>query len=403
MAKLFKGVPPFWQCPSPKCKGEKFGVLGIHDQSYTRRCNDCDFDQTFQLPQPRKKILYLDQFAISLLVKVSLGRTPKADKWVKLRETIDRAIKAQAIICPHSELHERESWFDHKLGAELAKFYRRISLGRSFRSSFEIQSAQIHDALRTFEQDSTSCRWPRWHYFLRKDPDVWHDLIFMNVNTDKSREKALAKQAKVELTSSAAELTMYFRQSNKTFDEQYRLEVRQQATNIVQIWTRQMRKMAACQTSQEWVEAHLFGSIYSDTMNQIMRFYGQRGLAGEIMAERMKDFLFSSTFEEIDVVRLAAALWAGIARKVFLKEGGVRASDSNDVEMISHYAPYCDAMLVDRRMKGLLTTNPVKNKIGLETKFFSAIDLDELIAYLNELINQVPTEVAAKAKEVYGP
>ena len=132
-----------------------------------------------------------------------------------------------------------------------------------------------------------------------------------------------------------------------------------------------------------------------------MRYFAKRGYTGEDLAKRMCAFLFSPTFEEIDIVRITAALWAGIARKVSLREAKVRASDYNDVELIAHYAPYCDAMLVDRRMKDLLTTNPIKDKLALRTKFFTAANIDELVELVEFAIRDIPVSVAKVVPEVY--
>src|SRR3954464_2383075 len=60
--------PPFIACPF--CGAEEFGVLMITRSSYVRRCRACMKDEQFGLPALAKKILYLDQFAISKLMKV---------------------------------------------------------------------------------------------------------------------------------------------------------------------------------------------------------------------------------------------------------------------------------------------------------------------------------------------
>jgi hypothetical protein len=399
MGKFFKGNPPFKTCP--RCHRDKFGVLNVGDSSYTRRCSDCDFDAHFSLPKPRKKIIYLDQFAISLMVKVPFGRTPNADHWIRLRNVLERAIEWQAIVCPHSDNHERESWLDNRLGPDYENFYRHLSLNRSFKSPFDIQSFQIYDALRIFENDSPCSSWPRWHYFLENDPDVWHDFFYMTVNLNKTRQKDLNRQAKNALAEQTRRLTDYFRTSGKSFEDQYKLEVNQQGKNIVLMYTRDEKRRAESKTPEELAEALMEGSIYSETVRHIMRYLTRCGYSDENLATRTVDFLFSPVFKDINVVRLTAALWAGIARKVSLKEAEVKASDYNDVELISHYGPYCDAMLIDRRMKDLLLSNPVKDKVCLATKFFSAGNLNELCDFIEKSIDHIPLDVAQHVPDVY--
>ena len=61
-------LPPYITCP--KCKiSNSFGVLMIGGQRYTRRCRECWFTESHKLPELNKKIIYLDQFAISDMMK----------------------------------------------------------------------------------------------------------------------------------------------------------------------------------------------------------------------------------------------------------------------------------------------------------------------------------------------
>ncbi len=58
---------PFLVCP--KCKEEAFGVLNVQSRSYTRRCRSCLHKERILLPELNKRIIYLDQLAISELLK----------------------------------------------------------------------------------------------------------------------------------------------------------------------------------------------------------------------------------------------------------------------------------------------------------------------------------------------
>jgi hypothetical protein len=59
---------PYRTCP--KCGHETFGILLIRDNRYTRRCRDCWHSSEYRLPELRRKIIYLDQFVISNLIKL---------------------------------------------------------------------------------------------------------------------------------------------------------------------------------------------------------------------------------------------------------------------------------------------------------------------------------------------
>src|SRR3989304_2807951 len=61
---------PFRNCP--KCGGNEFGVLLVNGRQYIRRCRDrkCWYTETIGLPEIKKKVIYIDQFAISNMMKV---------------------------------------------------------------------------------------------------------------------------------------------------------------------------------------------------------------------------------------------------------------------------------------------------------------------------------------------
>src|ERR1700723_4216879 len=105
--------PPFTICPA--CGKEEFGVHLISAHRYMRRCRDCWHKQYFPLPELRKKIIYLDQFVVSNLMKLdnpSLQRNDRLTKetfWADLRDLLIQLRKMQLICCPNSGSHEVES------------------------------------------------------------------------------------------------------------------------------------------------------------------------------------------------------------------------------------------------------------------------------------------------------
>src|ERR1700704_113806 len=60
-------LPPFRKCP--KCKKESFGTLSVDGTVATKRCKDCRYSHGEVLPDVDKRVVYLDQFAVSELYK----------------------------------------------------------------------------------------------------------------------------------------------------------------------------------------------------------------------------------------------------------------------------------------------------------------------------------------------
>jgi Zn ribbon nucleic-acid-binding protein len=54
---------PFEICPA--CGDQTFGRLWVQRHSYVRKCENCGHRARIELPELRKTIVYLDQFAIS--------------------------------------------------------------------------------------------------------------------------------------------------------------------------------------------------------------------------------------------------------------------------------------------------------------------------------------------------
>src|SRR4051794_11737159 len=109
-------TPPYRTCPA--CGADEFGVLMMADHRYFRRCRACMTDESFALPPLEKKVLYLDQFAISNLMKVihpdHRERVAERDAddagfWIDLFARLDRLVKLNLLACPSSLTHWEES------------------------------------------------------------------------------------------------------------------------------------------------------------------------------------------------------------------------------------------------------------------------------------------------------
>ena len=65
--------PLYIECPN--CKNNTFGILSIQEDRYFRRCKNCLYPRADEksictpLPNLKKKIIYIDQMAISNMMK----------------------------------------------------------------------------------------------------------------------------------------------------------------------------------------------------------------------------------------------------------------------------------------------------------------------------------------------
>ena len=116
----------------------------ICSHHYCRRCRHCFWPPVtepgaahFPLPKLDKKIIYLDQFAISNMMKALNPRTRahqqgKVDGWwLALFERLDSLCKLQFIVCPSSAIQTEESLVTPYHGA-LERMYEQLSGGIKF-------------------------------------------------------------------------------------------------------------------------------------------------------------------------------------------------------------------------------------------------------------------------------
>jgi len=372
----------------------------VTDETCVRRCNNCDVSTTVKLPKPTKKLIYLDQNAISLIVKVPLQRAPP--KWTEVRTALEQALQMEGIICPHSEFHESESLLDKKFATELRSIYQHFAHGKTFRTSYEIQLRQIDRSLRRFASE-TEPEHEAWEDILRRDPNVWTDNFYLTVNS--GRLEGVAKttqQVKEQIRARLPDLNKAFKENRNSFEDQRILEIRQGARNILEIYKLEADRLRSCKNLHELVTAHMEGSIFSEHMRYVLNFFAERGADSDAKWELAIRFLHSGQFSEMSYINISSAAWAGISRRVGLGQQQVTASDFYDIPIISLYAPYCDAMLIDNAMRDLMTTNPVRDFLKLKTNFFSPNRLDEFISYIHDVIVDLPDEFTSVVRGVHG-
>jgi hypothetical protein len=158
----------------PKCGKEKtFGLLAIYARHCVRRCTDSSFDESLHLPEIKKRIIYLDQFVISNMMKELEPANTNAHPFYRpLFEKLDRLSKLQLIVCPESPIQDYESAVDPRYEKFRAVF-RLLSHGISFHDATMILHAQIMRAFRCW-LTSEPCQADVTRGFaLTKDPDVF--------------------------------------------------------------------------------------------------------------------------------------------------------------------------------------------------------------------------------------
>jgi hypothetical protein len=399
--------PPYIECPN--CHAEDhFGVLMI-GAGYTRRCRECWHTESFDLPEVHKTVIYLDQMAISEMMKVLNPAHPAFDRadpfWREAFEKLDSLKKLQVIVCPDSPTHRAESAVAPDPQA-LRRMYELLAFGVTFEDGPTIRNAQVAEYLPHWlggdpdheleldVEDVTHGGVHKWeeHFFISVgglDPEGWPDTL------REQRERTAEEMAALHERQMGTDFS---------FDELYRTELEAFGKTVLQVYVDEARRRGeVLERGEIDLEAFLPSGI-TRLIDAIRYVLHDEGVPDEQVWEKTIEFLQPETLDHIPYVRTSCMLYAALARKA--QAGQVRPPSRgmmNDVHVVSALLPYCDAMFLENEMAGLLNDEPLRTRLDWGTRIFSRNTKEQFLEYLDELRAAVPNEHVELVETVYGP
>ena len=411
--------PPFIVCPY--CGKKTFGISEIFSHYYTRKCSRCFYpnpernepEVRYRLPYLSKKIIYLDQFALSYMVRVmhpdlrATGNHRADDFWVQLYKKLDRLVKLQIIICPQSSFHLQESVVSNFFES-LEKMYHLLSRGFSFIQESQIRKKQFENSVKNWI----------WGISTKSTADfLIKDVINGDINSWLPRE-------------------IQFSPSNYSLDYEYKLRrarkrIHQQWIDEFYIW-----KEHSDAKFEQWVEDFYLSltknifSNYSEYMKGIIAFpkhqisdiklcdflldsinpiklihsiFQNEGIGLDDLWLNTWLYFQSESFQQIPFIKLYALFYASFARKA--GSGQKKPPDrgmTNDLNILSLLLPYCDAMFIDNQCHACLEEQDVRSNFDFSTKVFSLNNKEKFLEYLEKLENNFPIKYRKKTEELYG-
>jgi hypothetical protein len=220
-------LPPFQKCP--RCKNVSFGILSVGGNSVTKRCKDCRYSHDEVLPDLDKRVVYLDQFAVSELYKTkSKTRRPGAPSeqfWQDCYTLANRAYLRQQVIFPASNLHFDETIVWHSPG-ELRLAHEMFSGETSFENTDAIATLQEWEFAKAY----LTGRGPPGLSFnvdevLLGDRNVWLPVYHISVNTNFSLFTPGLRNDKAIADDSLKQLAEGWIKNRPTFDDILRHEL----------------------------------------------------------------------------------------------------------------------------------------------------------------------------------
>lgn len=370
---------------------EEFGLLSVHGRGYAKRCRGCMQDESYDLPSVEKRLVYLDQHAISHMAKAlhpdwaekyarDVVRT-QYGFWWDLFAKLDRLGKLQLILCPWSEIQRQESLLDDRLTETLRTMYEHLAGGVSYEDPSTIQRFQL---LRAFDAwlDGHSPESLSRSTVTHGRLDEWQDKLRVSAHfpiTDEERTQ-------LRVVRDAADANM------KAIVEEWQAGERREFAEVYD----EQREAARSKDRSGWPV-----SLVSLMMRDRLR---QRGISDAEHRDVAMDFFASDTIIDVPFTRLGSALLASLA---VLASTGRAAKPTRgmlfDFRAIANYAPYCDAMLIDRECYRLITDSPAIDQFPPGLRLYSVDQRDDLMAYLDGIEHDASAQHHELVERVYGP
>jgi hypothetical protein len=397
---------PYRHCRSCGC--ETLGLMSVGPSSVHRRCATCLESASSPLPEIVKKVVYLDQFAVSDMMKTldpaspSHGRVP--ERWLDLFSLVDRLVKLQLIVCPDSEAHRDESSL-HPETAKLRRLYEHLSTGVSFLPFEQIRDRQVHALFESWVDGAAP---PATAHdaarVSRPDLHGWTDVMRVSVDLGLDFSADIVR-GRDQTADAMAPIYERWGTERLAYSDIQQRELRGFSEAVVAAYRQWATRMSAAEAGilLPDYESLVPGSLVR-LVDSLMRSLGARGVVdGERMSTVLR-FFAETDLSAVPVVHITSHLWASVARDVGAGARPPETSVFSDFRVISSLLPYCDAMLLDRACVGMLRNNPLRGIVeGHGCEVFSPRDFDAYMDYLRGIEANADPAHLSLVSEVYGP
>ena len=399
------GRGPFTQCS--KCLQMTMGIISVQGQWLINRCtnSNCRAMPKTLLPELNKKAIYLDQFMFSIIFniendgKLQLGHETFSKEVYTL---LKRCVLLQQIFLPHSDIHRDETTVFHK-SMELRNLYEFFGGNISLKNSRDVKLSQtIQFAKAYFDgaeptvsldiNDISSSRRNKWL------PDT-----HIEVQVDYSQFGDHIRTVRSDIHDELKQLAETWFKTKPTFADVLENEFLEIGSIKMQALSSLFKDDLNPNPSDPQVYLENFNSPISHEYGQLYGLLENQGVIDKYQQLlEIKKFWNWDRQREIPHERISAYLFAAIARRVVMGEKKIIDRGLiNDVKTISTYAPYMDALFIDKKCAALLKEEPLKSELEYKARIFSLSNTDEFLEYLREIERQTPDEVREHASRIY--
>ena len=384
------------QQPCPFCgESGEYGNVSVSNDTLFRGCNKCGKTEKLPLPRLTKKIIYLDQFFLSHAFR------DQQEDFVNAAKRIQDLTHQQIVVCPWSDTHEFETHlWRHSSKSALWQFIKQTARGHRFSDTHHIRLVQMKKAFESFLDDEASPLIDPDDAFYR-NPHKWNNYVRIDLrtfieNTEKIRsDKEMAVSFLVDSFDEWAS-------SENTFAQDVLEETNGCAKSLMMLYLKSQQNLINGEIMEFWNDP-VDSRIVEVLMNR-----DSETLSIEDLLERIWEFFNSRDFRTIPYIDISCRLYAILRKRVregqFSNREKAKKTLSGffyDVEAISVFGPYSDAIFIDRAMHQWLKQEGSEIVDQYSFRLFSAENWEEFFEYLDEIEENCPEEVRSMIPVVY--
>ncbi len=352
---------------------------------------------------------------------------PASSFYSELFNKLDRLGKLMLIVCPYSPIHVAESKGFAKLAGEVAnqlsteghgiqfeekfeairKLFVHLSYGTAFHEPRTVRDGQVLASLKLWIQGGRS-------FMSACDPieviegkiNAWLPTWYGGADSRLQRgEVAALEVAKTNLAKNFEPVVNRWRdEKTKRYQDWFEEEIAGHGSTLLNAYHQHEPQIKSIQARFGMNRFDYPRNLEANLMMRILETAEDAGFTGEQRMLKAREFLGSEMFRQIPFVRIGSALWAGLAHHV--ARAGWKHKEkypsANDVNFISAYLPYCDAMFTENTCAALLKGKPVDQSVPEHRKVFSENTKDAFLKFLDGIESTASPEHRAKVIEVYG-
>lgn len=398
-------LPPFHQCPC--CKQPGFGKLSVGGNSVTKRCKLCRYSHEEILPDLDKRVVYLDQFAISELYKTKSGTrrkgAPHEQFWKDCYARANRAYLRQQVIFPVSNLHSDETIVWHS-PSELRLAHEMFSGETSFERTEAITTKHEWEFAKAYINGGPL---PRLNFdvdsVLDGERNSWLPIFHINVDSNLSMFAPGIRNGRAIAENGLRALADRWVKDKPTFDDVLQNELNSYGPAMRQALTEQISKNQVAMASDDPASVLDLSFGLINRCNQLTKLFEKSGVAEkDAFVEVLRFFDWPGNREQ-PTHKIFAYLFAALGWRISSgQRPKMKASILNDFTAIATYAPYVDAMFVDKECAFLLKQGRLRSELNYKARIFSLDDPTAFLRYLESLSEGAPKDVVVASEELYG-